>query len=149
MVVHSSGGPWIVMAVFCEQVIEDKQGVLTIVRVIDQVNVEVSGTEAPERMPPGAIRLTFVITVKAGDSHGRFEIETEVEEPSGITKPISSHSVTIPAAHYGANLINRITLGVQHEGVYWFNVKTDGRVLTRAPLEIRYIRSSSPSLAGQ
>jgi hypothetical protein len=140
-------GPWVAMAVFCEQVIEDKQGILTLVKVIDRLTVEAqaSGVEPPAQLPPGTIQLTFVISVKAGNSKGRSEIQTDLEGPDGLTRPIASHSVNFVAPHYGTNLINRIALGFQHEGVYWFTVKADGKVLTRAPLEILYMRSATPS----
>jgi hypothetical protein len=35
--------------VFCEKVIEDKEGVLTLVRIIDRVTQTGAGPEAPER----------------------------------------------------------------------------------------------------
>lgn len=116
------GGPWVSMATFCDQVIEDKQGVLTIVRAVDRITVEASGVgvKVPEQLPPGMVPLTFVITLKAGTARGRCEIDIEMEGPDGLTRPVSSRSVSFVAPHYGINLINRITLSVQHEGVYWF-----------------------------
>lgn len=142
------GGPWVAMAVFCEQVIEDKQGVLTIVRIIDRLTIEAGGTgnePPPDQLPPGMVPLNLVVTLKAGSARGRCEIQTDLEGPDGITRAVASHSVNFVAPHYGMNLINRITLGVQHEGVYWFTIKADGKVLTRAPLEIQYVRFATPS----
>lgn len=138
-------GPWVALAVFCDQVIEDKQGVLTLVRIIDRMTVEIrgAGVDLPETLPPGMVTLTFVVSLKAGTAVGRFEVSIEIEPPNGQNKPVTSRSVTVPAPHYGANLVNKIAMGVEQEGVYWFSVKVDGRLLTRAPLEIQYIRSAA------
>jgi len=151
-VVPEFTGPWVTTAVFCEKVIEDKEGVLTLVRVIDRLIISASGVETlvPEKLPPAQVQIIFVITIKAGTAKGRSEVVTEIEGPDGINRAISSQSVNFPAPNYGQNLVNNIALGVQHEGVYWFTVKADGRVLTRSPLEILYARSatSMPSPAG-
>ena len=147
---RESTGPWVSMAVFCDQVIEDKQGVLSLIRVIDRFTVEISaaGIDLPQQLPPGMIKLTFVIGLKAGTAKGRCEIEIGLETPDGQTKPVSSRSVSFAAQNQGANIVNKITMGVEQEGVYWFNVKADGRMLTRAPLEIQYIRSVKPPGVG-
>lgn len=43
-------GPYIQMAAFCQQVIEDKTGVLSLIHVIDTLTHTAAGPDAPDEM---------------------------------------------------------------------------------------------------
>jgi hypothetical protein len=45
------GGPWLQAAVFCEKVLIERDGVVSLVRVIDRIIITASGAAAPEKMP--------------------------------------------------------------------------------------------------
>ena len=51
----SGRGPYVTTAVFCETVLQESSGVLTLVRIIDRMEITASGSNAPEEMPPGRL----------------------------------------------------------------------------------------------
>ena len=83
-------GPHLQMAVFCEKVLQEKDGVLSLIRIIDRINRTAAGPEAPEAMPPFDYQLTSVITLKSGNARGGVQVEIEPEGPSGLKQPRSA-----------------------------------------------------------
>ncbi|MDQ6948240.1 MAG: hypothetical protein M3256_18725 [Actinomycetota bacterium] len=133
-------GPYVSLSVFCEQAIEDKNGVLTIVRIIDQVTVSVADTNAPDELPLGsAIATTLVIALKARRALGKQKVQVIVEHPDGTRHDGPEMPVHLsPGPGGGANLILRTTLVLSTTGLYWADVLVNGRLVTRSPLEVRY-----------
>lgn len=82
-----TSGPWVQMALFCERVIEEKDSVLSIIRVVDRVIHAPTGPSLPDMMPPFAYQLSLAITLKAGGATGRSTIAIESEGPDGLTRP--------------------------------------------------------------
>ena len=135
-----SGGPWVRMALLCERVIEDKEGVLTIVRVVDRVitTVQAQGVDPPAQMPPLDYATNLVITLTAGDALGRHTVNVETEGPDGQTKPGPSFTVVFESPDRGTNLIINMQLRLEKEGLHWFNVLLEDRLLSRVPLRVVY-----------
>ena len=133
-------GPFVNVATFCDQAIQDKDGVLTIVRVIDQMTLTATGPTAPEELPPGgAVNLTLVVALKAGQAHGKQDVKIEFEHPDGSKHPGPAIPVHFSGgAGGGANAIFKITLVLSSAGLYWADVLVNGRLVSRVPLEVRY-----------
>jgi hypothetical protein len=131
-------GPYVRFAVFCEHVIEDKSGVLTIVRIIDRVTV--SQSEGPDDLPPGGvIATTLAVGLTAGQARGRQTVMVTIEHPDGSRHPgpeVPVHFTQGTAA--GVNVILKIGLTLSTTGFYWADVLVNGRIVTRLPLEVRY-----------
>lgn len=53
-------GPYIQVATFCERVLREADGVISLIRVVDQVNHVVRGSGAPVEMPEVRYPLTLV-----------------------------------------------------------------------------------------
>lgn len=45
------GGPYVQVAAFCEKVLVEQDGVVTLVRLIDRLTHQAVGPGAPEKMP--------------------------------------------------------------------------------------------------
>jgi hypothetical protein len=138
-------GPHLLTAVLCEKVIEDKEGVLSLIRIVDQVVQTATGPEAPEQMPPFVLHnLSMVIMLKAGQSRGRYALKLRPEDPGGVQLPPIEFPLQLQGGTSGVNIIAPLQLGVNHEGVYWFDVlfapgrDEDDQLITRVPLEIVY-----------
>ncbi|MCA1709719.1 MAG: hypothetical protein LC808_43165 [Actinobacteria bacterium] len=133
-------GPYVALAIFCEQAIEDKNGVLTLVRIVDQITVSVSGADASDDLPPGAaIQTTLVVGLKAGEARGKQTVQIVVEHPDTSRHPgpeMPVHFTQGPAT--GANLVLTSTIVLSTAGLYWADVLVNERLVTRAPLEVRY-----------
>lgn len=136
-------GPHVQLATFCEKVLQEPDGVLSVIRVIDRLIVTVSAAGAPAELPEGGtVRVTLLITLKAGDAQGRHPITLRAQQPSGAYLPDQSVDATFERDERGVNLILEVDLLVI-EGLYWFEVFVNEALLTRVPLRIMYQRVPS------
>jgi hypothetical protein len=133
-------GPYIQMAGLCDQVIEDKTGVLSLIRIIDTITHTEKRPDAPEEMPPVTYPMKLVVMLKSGRAHGRHELKTIPELPSGELKPPLTQSVQMEGEERGVNHIINMLFTFTMEGLYWFNVYFDDSLLTRIPLRVKYNR---------
>ena len=140
----NASGPFINAAFFCERVIEDKEGVLSAIRIIDRVFNTAIGLDTPSSMPPMPIGLTLVISLKSGAAKGRVDVRIAVERPSGLQADIASAlSVVLEGEDRGANLVMNLGLTLTEEGLYWFDVYIEKELATRVPLRIVYQRQQA------
>ena len=101
-----SSGPYVAAGFFCENVIEGKDGVLSVVRIVDRFTRTVTGPGAPDFMPPTPVRAQLLVSLKSGDAQGRHEVSVTVEQPSGLTETIvPGASVLLEGGERGANLV--------------------------------------------
>lgn len=140
----SDGGPWVQMALFCQLVLEDKDGVLTPVRVIDRIVHSVVGSSPPAELEPFDYELYLVVALKAGDARGRSVITVEFEDPNGETRPGPSVTALFESADRGFQWVVHARLRFDKEGLYWCNVRCDGRLLTRMPVRVVYQPTTLP-----
>ena len=138
-------GPHLILAAFCEQVIEDKSGVLSLIRVVDRMNITAQGSEAPEDMPPQNLNWALVLSLKSGEARGTHSIQIVPQLPSGETLDAVTLSMHLEGGNRGQNLVSRINLPLEMPGVYWFKVYVDDEFLTQIPVEVIYSRIVPPS----
>jgi hypothetical protein len=139
-----TAGPFINAAFFCEKVIEDKEGVLSAIRIVDRVINTAVGLDTPTAMPPMPVALTLVITLKSGAAKGRLDVRIAVERPSGLQSDLASAlSVVLEGDDRGANLVMNLALTMTEEGLYWFDVYVEETLATRVPLRIVYQRQQA------
>jgi hypothetical protein len=133
-------GPFVTLAVFCDQAIEDKQGVVTLIRIVDQVTLQAAGEGAPKELPPGqAINTTLVIGLKAGKARGRQDVQVTFVHPDGTQHPGPDIPVHFSQGdHQGMNVILQAGVILSDAGVYWAEVSVNKRLVTKTPLEVRY-----------
>lgn len=135
-------GPYLNAALVCENVIEAKDGTLSLIRIIDRVTQTATGPNAPESMPPIQLNVFLVLMFKSGSARGSHTVTIQPETPSGLRLP----SVNLPALFEGedrgVNLVNRTALRVEQEGLYWINVQLDKQLITRIPIRALYQRFS-------
>ena len=141
-----AGGPYVQMAAICERVLQEKDGVLSIVRVVDRFTITVSGPTPPEEMPPGTISLTMVIMLKSGFIRARHNLRIVPTTPSGQNLPELSAGVLLEGEDRGVNVFFNIQMPVREEGLYWFDVLLENQLLTRIPLRLLYQRVSQGPL---
>ena len=141
----ASTGPFLQFACLCEKVLQESDGVMSLIRVVDQVMQTATGTEVPDQMPPFVIEnLKLVIALKGGKARGRYAVKIRPEDPSGSQLPTFEMAVHFEGANRGVNMISDLRFAVQLEGLYWFDVLfAPGKghedvLLTRIPLEVIY-----------
>lgn len=136
----SAGGPFLKTAAFCESVIESKDGVLSLIRIIDRLTITAAGSAPPTDMPPVDHLLTLVLMVTSGAARGTHDIAVSVEPPSGGVSPVWSSTVLLEGEDRGANLVTQIQSKFESQGLYWYHVTLDGEPLTSLPFRIIYQR---------
>ena len=140
-------GPFVTVAVFCERAITENDGVLSLMRIIDTVNVEAQGPFAPDELPPGSIlNTTFVLMIKAGQALGRQVVQITLEHPDTRVHPGPEKAVNLsggPAG--GANLVMNMGIQLSDAGLYWANVMINGRLMARVPLMVNYGFTRGPN----
>ena len=133
-------GPFIQAATLCEQVIEDKTGVLSLIRVIDTITHTVAQPDPPIDMPPVTYPMKMVIMLKSGRARGRHELKITPELPSGEFKHSITQSIQLEGEERGTNNIINLIFNFTMEGLYWFNIYLDDSLLSRIPMRIKYSR---------
>lgn len=143
-----SGGPYLNAALLCEKILQERDGVLSVIRAIDRITVTVlSPGTLPETLPPSLIQFQLLIVLKSGIYKGSAPVKIAIQAPSGAVVGESTTDVFFEGDDRGANLISPTQLQVSEEGLYWIEVSCREILLTRIPLRIVYQRISQGSLA--
>lgn len=148
---YSQLGPFVQVATLCERVLEEKDNVLSLVRVIDGWTSWAQGPDAPSEMPPFLLTGTYLLALKAGAARGRFRYRFDLELPSGQTQTLAEMDANFQAGVGGVNLRVDLRLQIVHEGTHWVNVVCTypepdfgpaGALVSRTPLSVQYMRTT-------
>lgn len=131
-------GPFLQIAVLCEQVLQERDGVLSMIRVVDRIIVSAVGTDVPAQMPPYNVDLKLVVTLKAGQARSRNSLKIRPETPAGQQLPALEAPVFFEGEDRGVNIVADFGLTADLEGLYWIDVLLDDQMLTRIPLRVVY-----------
>ena len=143
------GGPYIQAACFCETVLEDKTGALSLIRIIDTVTHTAQGPNPPEDMPVMMYNLTLVVMLKSGDARGRWDLRVVPQLPNGATGESPQFTVHFEGEEKGCNAILKLSFPFEMEGLYWFKVYLDDEKLTAIPIRVKYNRIMTGSKPSQ
>lgn len=133
-------GPYVQIAAFCERVLREGDGVLSLIRLVDVITHTESRPDAPPEMPTVRFPLTLVLSLKSGAARGRHDLSLTPEQPSGETLPTLTMSVAMEGEGRGINIVTPIDIPYKQEGLHWFRVQFDNVLITSIPLEVRYSR---------
>lgn len=143
----SRDGPFIQAACFCETVIEDKSGVLSLIRIIDTLTHSEAGPTPPDDMPAFPYTFKLVLMLKSGEAKGRYNLKIEPELPNGATEKSILVTAYFEGEEKGQNVVADMAFVFKIEGLYWFSVFLEDKKLTAMPLRVKYNRvvvGSSP-----
>lgn len=145
----SAKGPYVAVATFCDRVIQEEDKVISVMRVVDQLNITASGPDAPEQMPPVPTNLNVAIVLRRGNARGRHKVQLRPEDPGGTRRDIAiSEYVTLTGdEEAGANIIIDFkAFPVDQEGLWWFDLLFGDAetLLGRIPLRVKYHPRKSP-----
>lgn len=133
-------GPYLIAAVLCEKVLQEKDETVSIIRMIDRITLTVPASTSPDTLPPLPLNLTLFLSFKSGSARGRNTIKLRIESPSGIKLPEQLLPILFEGEDRGANLILALNLVIDQEGVYWFDILLEEELITRIPLRMIYQR---------
>lgn len=134
------GGPYVAAAFLCEKVLNELDNVPSYVRVLDRVTVTppVGSTQPAGSMPSFPFQCTLVVSFKSGRAKGRHDVAIQVEGPSGLREDEVVYPMLFEGEDRGVALNLQVNLILTHEGIHWFDVTIDQRLVTRVPLRVIY-----------
>ena len=135
--------PHVTAALLCESVLQESNGTLSVVRIADKVGYDPTGM--PEGFRP-AFKISGLISLKAGPVVGDHNLKVVVENPQGKRTQIYELALKLMGRDQGQNLIVTLNLGIEHDGLHWFDVIfDDDEVLTRIPLMVMQEAAAAPT----
>lgn len=130
---------YVVTAAFCERLLNEKDGVASLIRIIDRVQevvrIPTSAQESTIETGPLVYPLTFYIALWA-DAPGTHQVDVAVAYETGRREQVVSQQVEFSEARQGRN----ISIGFQGfpaPGLLWTEVSLDGELRTRTPLTLQ------------
>ena len=136
-------GPFLKAAAICSDVIEGKDGVLSLIRIIDRLTISAAGPQPPPEMPPAKYPLKIVVMFVSGRAKGSKSVALKIERPDASTYEAWSGTVFLEGEDRGANLVIGVEMEFNLEGLYWFDVYFEGSRITRMPFRVIYLRSGA------
>jgi hypothetical protein len=139
-------GPYLQMAIICERVLREQDGVLSVIRIIDRLTHTIVGTELPDPLPPVSYTVWFALAFKSGSARGRQTLKIVQEQPSGLRRDLLEHSLMLEGEDRGANFVAQVQAKFEQEGIYWFDVFLSDQFMTRMPFRLTYnlVRRAPP-----
>lgn len=133
--------PFVQVACFCENILDEKDGVLSAVRIVDTFTLPPlpPGVELPDGVH-GIVMLNGLINLKSGDFVGDGKVRVIMHTPTGKEIPISppdGWSATLKGGAHGTNIKIQLPLGVKTFGLIWFDVLWNDELLTRIPVKLQ------------
>lgn len=138
-------GPYVHVACFCERVLQEADGVLSAIRIVDRFFIQMDSNSGAGPAPLPPIPATLLIMLKSGSARGTIELRIESEAPDGLRQSMLTVPVLFEGEDRGHNLVLPLELQPRHAGLHWFDLLLEDRLLTRVPLRVvqRTIRLGS------
>lgn len=132
-------GPHLSTAVLCETVLQESNGVLSLIRIVDRVTQTVVDPNAPEEMPPVVLNFKAVISFKSGEARGSYSVKLRPQDPSGQQLPSLDTPIHFEGeGDRGQNLIIDFRFRAEMAGLYWVDVLFEDDLITRMPMRVIY-----------
>lgn len=137
-------GPFL-NALLCEKILEEKDGVKTAVRIIDQVNRSTvgMGQAPPSTMDEFVFPIALLIRLKAGAARGTVPIKVKILKPNNTVAGDLTHPAHLPGPDdAGIDIVLNIVLKLDQVGTWWFDIFVDEARWMRVPLRVVYLPQS-------
>ena len=144
-----NSGPFLAAAFFCDKVLEEKDGTLSAIRMVNRITHTISAPDAPETMPSIIINAFAVLSFKSGKARGKYTLKLLPTSPSGKKMPEFSGPVLFEGEDQGVNVVLNLAICMEEEGLYWFDVMLNEQLITRMPLRGVYQRNRTEKATAQ
>lgn len=133
------GGPYVSLACFCEKTLEEKDGVMSLIRIPDRFMIS-AGQGAPEQMPPITINTNLVMKLFSGTIQGSYNLKLDLISPTGLEVQKANFSLLFEGNDRAVQAVVNIIFQAPEQGLYWVNLYFEEALLTRIPLRLIYQR---------
>jgi hypothetical protein len=129
------------VATFCEKVLRETDGVMSVIRIFDRFNVMGDS----EQMPPTSFSFMVLIGFKSGFMRGKQTIRLKPISPTGKELPAMEIPMLFEGDDDRGNAIAfQMNWVAEEEGVFWWDVYLNDELVTRMPLRVFYQRQRTP-----
>ena len=142
-------GPYLQVAVLCEQILIEQDGVKSAIRMIDRITHTVKGVNPPQIMETFNYEIKLLVRFKSGTARGPMRLTITLEKPSGDALTPGEQTLNFEGDDdRGIDFVSNMVLQIDSAGLYWIDIGLDGHRVTRIPLRVFYdpqiIRIPSP-----
>jgi len=137
-------GPFL-NAVLCEKILEEKDGLKTAVRILDQLNRGATGVgqSPPAIMEPFEYPIGLLIRIKAGAARGMYAINVRVLKPNNEMAGEINHPIHLPGPDdAGIDIVLNAEMHFDQVGTWWFDIYVGEERWMRLPLRVVYFPQS-------
>jgi hypothetical protein len=134
----AEAGPFLMVSALCEKVLLESDGVVSLIRIVDQITYFGPKADAPESMPPSEVPLTMVVSFRSGDFKGKKLFRAIPISPSGAALEAFELPLAFEGNNEFANVIVNLRFMAQEAGVYWIRALLDEKEITQLPLKVLY-----------
>ena len=129
----NEAGPFVVAAVFCENVLREVDGCVSAIRMIDGIELSIDG---PEPAGGPTFSCHFLVAIRWAAT-GAYTLRLQIVNPSGSRAPEIRLPTSLIEPTGGAVWNVQLTVQAREEGVYWMEVATEETgPLVRSPLRV-------------
>ena len=133
-------GPFLQAAFLCEQILDEKDGVKSAIRIINRITRTVAEPSPPEEMEPFNHETKMLLKFKSGRARGPMRLQIRLERPSGESPPPSIQTVYFEGEDdRGVDIVGNMNFRFEVPGLYWLNVELGGIQITKMPLRVIYL----------
>ena len=139
---NTAFGPYLNAAFLCEKVLEQKDGVLSVIRIIDRFTYKytVSSENPSTDVRTFKATFAFVLILKSGENPGVTNIKIVPKKPDNSTLPPIAQTIHLDTPNNkGHNLVINSNFTFDQRGVWWFEVFINDMPRTKIPLEVIFL----------
>ena len=133
--------PRLKVGALCERVLEERDGVISIIRLIDRLIITFQGKDVPKELPPGLSEVTAVMCWVSG--LGDYEAKVKVKTPDNEIIESGTLPFRLDSLESVHNQIVKMTIPIRVPGHYWFEFILNEEVRGRVPLHVIYQRKQT------
>jgi uncharacterized protein DUF6941 len=134
------------MAIFCEKVLREADNVLSIIRVVDRLNVF---GPTPEMAIVQPVPLIILVVFKSGFLRGKQKVVIRPISPTGKDMSEMSFPMLFEGDDERGNaLMANLNMALTEEGLFWFDVYLNDEMVTRMPLRVAYQQTGFATPSG-
>lgn len=134
--------PQLAAAFLCEKVLQEKDGVMSAIRIVDTFWIQKPpGPQPPQAIP--VVAVTLFLAFKAAGAKGAFQLKVRlVGLPNDLTPTIAPEP-TVPMnfsgeqEEQGANFVMNFAVPVREFRLYYFEVLVNDELVTKVPFKLR------------
>jgi hypothetical protein len=141
----TSDGPFVSLAFLCERVLEEKDGVLSFIRMIDTLTHVAPPGQTPLQIPVDA---TLVVGFRSGASIGERDVRMRIVGIGDSSEVASSQSIPLGFAGglSGPTIVINLagSTFVPTPGDYWIEVYLADSLVTKVALRVNLAEAPTP-----